>query len=262
LALKNGMVLITGASSGIGFATTQLMARSALQVILVGRNQTRLQALAAEFGATPVVADITNHDEVKQVAEFVQRQVGRLDVLINCAGQLEVGPAECRGVEIAEHLMRVNFLGAVAMIDACLPLLRQANRASIVNVSSLAGRLAPPYMAAYAASKFALSGYSHALRQELRPEGIHVGLVLPGPVDTPMVDGKLGETYYPHPPGLPLLTADQVARGIARVVERRIPEAILPRRADIFARLVSAFPRLADYYFYVARQAAKHRYNG
>jgi uncharacterized protein len=150
--------------------------------------------------------------------------------------------------------MRVNFLGAVATIEACLPLLRAAHRSVIVNVSSLAGRVAPPYMAAYAASKFALTGYSHSLRQELRPEGIHVGLVLAGPADTPMVQGKLGGHYYPRPPGVPVLTPHQVAQAVSMVVERRLPELLVPRRLGMAARLASAFPRLVDY-FYIGLKA-------
>ncbi|MFZ5828058.1 MAG: SDR family NAD(P)-dependent oxidoreductase [Bacillota bacterium] len=240
------VALITGASSGIGLATAQSLARSGARLYLVGRDPERLGRVAEDLAATAICADLADPAQVAAVAAEVEHRAGRLDLLINCAGQLEVGRAEQLGVEAAERLIRVNFLGAVGVIHACLPLLRRGRAPAIVNVSSLAGRLAPPYMAAYAASKFALSGYSHALRQELRREGIHVGLVLPGPVDTPMVRGRLGGTYYPLPPGTPVLTAGRVARVILAVAEHRLPEVLVPRRLAGAARLGSAFPLLVD----------------
>lgn len=243
------VVLITGASSGIGLATAELLSRSASRLFLVGRDPTRLQAVAARLQATPLSADVADSSSVERLAAIVRTQAGRLDVLVNCAGQLEVGPAEQLGLAAAERLMRVNFLGAVATIHACLPLLRRGSRPVIVNVSSIAGRLAPPYMAAYAASKFALNGYSHALRQELGPEGIHVGLVLPGPTDTPMVHGRLGGSYYPLPPGVPVLAPEQVARAVLAVVERRLPEVVVPGRLAAAARLGGAYPGLVGWLY-------------
>src|SRR5690606_41158550 len=103
------------------------------------------------------------------------------DVLLNSAGQLALGSAEESAPELAERLMRVNYLGLARTVAATLPLLRAGSRRSIVNLSSFAGKLTPPFWSAYCATKFAVQAYSHALRQELRPEGIHVRIVLPGP---------------------------------------------------------------------------------
>jgi short-subunit dehydrogenase len=140
----------------------------------------------------------------------------------------------------------VNYLGAVNMIDAVLPLLRLGGRRSIVNVSSLAGKLAPPYMAAYAASKFALTAYTHSLRQELAPEGFHVGLVSPAPVDTPMIRGRVRTRYYPLPPGIGVLTPEATAKEIFRLVLFRTTDRTLPGRLSPLVRLGQAFPRLVD----------------
>ncbi|HYF91638.1 MAG TPA: SDR family NAD(P)-dependent oxidoreductase [Symbiobacteriaceae bacterium] len=243
------VVLITGASSGIGLAAAHTLAPSASHLYLVGRNTDRLQAAAGDFPATAIGADVSDPAKVSMIAAEVERMTGRLDVLVNCAGQLEIGRADELGLEVAERLIRVNYLGTVGVIHACLPLLRRGSAPVIVNVSSVAGRLAPPYMAAYAASKFAITGYSQALRQELRPEGIHVGLVFPGPVDTPMVRERLGGTYYPLPPGTPVLTAGRVARAIQMVVEQRLPEVTVPRRLAAATRLGSAFPALVDRFY-------------
>lgn len=243
-----GMVaLITGGSSGIGLATVRaLAAGGAERVFAVGRSLERLRGLCEETGAVPLIADVGDPASVRQMATQLGGQTHRLDLLVNCAGQLEVGPADRLGPEIAERLMRVNFHGAVAMIHACLPLLRTGQRPVVVNVSSLAGRVALPFMAAYAASKFALNGYSHALRQELRPLGIHVGLVAPGPVQTPMVDGCLGGPYYQLPAGVPVLEPESVAEAILDVARRRLREVIIPRRVGAAARAGAAWPGLVD----------------
>ncbi len=240
------IALITGGSSGIGLAAAGRMAGRGARLFLLGRDRARLEAAAATVGATPLAADVTDPAAVAEAVEQIRREAGALDVLVNAAGQLEVGPAARLGPEAAERLLKVNFLGAVGTIHACLPLLRRGRRKVIVNLSSAAGRLAPPYMAAYAASKFALNGYTQALRQELRPEGIHVGLVLPGPVDTPMVHGRLGGPHYPVPPGLPVLSPEQVAAAVERVIERRVDEVVLPRRLRPAIQAGAAYPRLVD----------------
>lgn len=243
---RNSVVLITGASGGIGLAAAYALAPSSSHLFLVARNTERLKAPERDLQAIPLAADLSRPESVEKLVEEVQTRAGRLDLLINCAGQLEVGPADDLGLEIAERLMRINFLGAVAAIHGFLPLLRAGKSPVIVNVSSIAGRMAPPFMAAYAASKFALNGYSHALRQELRRDGIHVGLVLPGPVDTPMVEGKLGGQFYPLPPAVPVLTANRVAEAILTVIKHRLPEVILPRRLAGAIRAGSAWPGLVD----------------
>ncbi len=239
------VVLITGASSGIGRATAQRLRGTRL--FLVGRDPERLDAVVWATGGTAIRADLADAAAVTRVAETIHYSAGRLDLLINCAGQLEVGPADQPdAMAVVERLMQVNFLGAIRLIDACLPLLRAARRPAIINVGSSAGLIAPPYMAAYAASKFALVGYTRALRQELRPQGIHVGLVLPAPVATPMIAGKIHGPYYPVPPGTPVLTADAIARAIVRAAERRQREVVLPRRLAPLLRLGSAAPYLVD----------------
>lgn len=239
-------VLITGASSGIGLSAAQRLAAMGDRLFLLGRSAERLREAAGDLDAIFLEADVTDNEALRQATGVIRQQAGRLDVLINCAGQLEIGPAELLGPEVAERLMRVNYLGTVAAIHACLPLLRQSERSVIVNLSSVAGKVAPPYMAAYAASKFALNGYTHSLRQELAPEGIHVGLVLPGPVQTPMVEGRLGTAHFPLPPGISVLTADQAVDGILTVMAQRRAEVLLPRRLGVAARMASAFPRLVD----------------
>ncbi len=264
--IRDRAVLITGASGGIGRAAAVAFARAwrgqgAARLFLVGRDADRLKLSAAAVQAiggrqaanraalpavTLLTADVTRPEDVAQMAATVERMTGRLDVLVVCAGQLEVGPAEELGPVVAERLMRVNFLGAVNTIHACLPLLRRGRRPVMINVSSLAGRLVPPHMGAYAASKFALNAYSHALRQELRKDGIRVCLVLPGPVDTAMVKGKLGGPFYSIPRGTPVLSPRQVAGAIVALADHPRREVVVPAWLTPSGWLGSAFPSLVD----------------
>jgi short-subunit dehydrogenase len=127
-----------------------------------------------------------------------------------------------------------------------LPLVRLGTRRSIVNLSSFAGRLAPPNWSAYAATKHAVQAYSHSLRQELRRERIHVGIVMPGPIRSPMTEGLLHTPAYPVPVGVPVLEPEQVAEAIVRCVLRRRLEVTVPGRFGPILRLAAAYPRLVD----------------
>ncbi|HET7322009.1 MAG TPA: SDR family NAD(P)-dependent oxidoreductase [Longimicrobiaceae bacterium] len=242
------VVVVTGGSSGIGLAAAHRFARQGARVVLVARDPERLERARAEVGgnALALSADLTSPEAVATLAESLARDLGRVDVLVNSAGQLELGPAEELGPETAERLMRVNYLGPVRTTLACLPLLRRGERRSIVNVASVAGKIAPPFMGAYAASKAALTAYTYSLRQELRPEGFQVALVSPGPVDTPMTQGRLHTRHYPLPPGTVVVSADQAADAVLAVVERRRAEVVVPLRLGFAARLGQLFPSLVD----------------
>jgi len=245
------VILITGGSSGIGLAAARLFLAGGARVYLLARQGPRLEAAVNELGPEvfALPADLADPTAVTAAVQALGREEGRLDLLLNCGGQLEIGPASELGPEVAEHLMRVNYLGAVRTIAACLPLLCAGRRRSIVNVSSVAGRMAPPWMAAYAASKFALTAYTLALRQELRQEHFHVGLVYPGPVATAMTEGRIGGPHYPVPRGIPVIGPEQVAEAIAAMVRRRRLEVTVPRGLGIGTRLLAAWPLLTDWVY-------------
>ena len=242
------VVLITGGSSGIGLATAAAFARRGATVWLTSRSREKLDAAAASL-SHPVYtfpADVQDPASLERLIAEIRAREGRIDVLVNSAGQLDLAGADEVGTAIAERLMQVNYLGLTRMVAAALPLVRAGSRRSIVNLSSFVGRLVPPYWSAYAASKHAVQAYSHALRQELRPEKIHVGLVLPGPVLSPMTENLLRTPMYPVPFGVPVLTPDRVAEAILESVFRRRSESTVPRRFGPLLRLASAFPTLVD----------------
>jgi short-subunit dehydrogenase len=179
------VALVTGASSGIGEATARRLAADGARLVLVARREERLRALAEELGGATVIAvDLTAESAPERVAEVVEREHGRLDLLVNNAGAAWRGRFADRGWSDVKRHMEINFDAAVRLTEALLPILRRSAPSSIVNVSSVSGRIARGNSGGYSASKFAIAGWTEALHVEERPHGVHVGLVLPGFVET------------------------------------------------------------------------------
>jgi short-subunit dehydrogenase len=181
------IVLITGASSGIGEAAAWRFAREpGAELVLVARREDRLRELAARLPAptTWLPADVTEPDAPQRVLAHLQEHHGRLDCLVNNAGAAWRGAFADAGYENVHRTMELNFDAVLRMTEALLPLLRKSAPSSIVNVSSTAGRIGRGGAGAYSASKFALAGWTDALHLEEAPNGVHVGLVLPGFIRT------------------------------------------------------------------------------
>jgi short-subunit dehydrogenase len=178
------VAVVTGASSGIGSATARLLAGEGWRVLLVARRGERLEALASDLReAVPVAADLTAADGPDRVREAAER-AGSLELLVNNAGGAWRAPFAEGGYENVRKTMEINFDAVVRLTEALLPLLRSSAPSSVVNVSSVAGRIGRPDVGAYAASKFALAGWTESLSFEEAARGVHVGLVLPGFVAT------------------------------------------------------------------------------
>lgn len=181
------IAVVTGASSGIGEAVARrLAAEPGARLVLVARREDRLKALAESIAApvTYVACDVTDEDAPERVRDHVQAEHGRLDLLVNNAGAGFRGTFAEAGYANVKRTMDLNFDAVVRMTEALLPLLRESAPSSIVNVSSTAGRIARAGSGAYSASKFALAGWTDALRSEEQAAGVHVGNVLPGFIST------------------------------------------------------------------------------
>jgi len=182
-------LLVTGASTGIGAACAVECARRGMTVFAGVRNLEAGERLRGQAGASliPVQLDVTEADSIKQAAEVVRSTVGESGLvgLINNAGIAISGPLEFVPIALLRKQLEVNVVGQIAVTQAVLPLLRQA-RGRIVNMGSIAGRAAAPMIGPYAASKFALEALTDSLRLEVQPFGIHVSIVEPGAIATPI----------------------------------------------------------------------------
>ncbi len=226
-------VLVTGASSGIGQATAQLLVQHGHAVFGTARKPKSAQL----GGITMVPLDVRSDDSVDDCVDHVLKRAGRIDVLVNNAGYALMGAAEDTSVDEAKAQLETNFFGVVRMVNAVLPHMRKQGSGRIINMGSLAGITAIPFGAFYTASKFALEGYSEALWHELRPLGIQVSLIEPGFVHTAIGEGtqivstalgtyndlrKRATTALTHhvEKGIP---AESVAKTVLRAVESKSP---------------------------------------
>jgi NAD(P)-dependent dehydrogenase (short-subunit alcohol dehydrogenase family) len=178
-----GRVVITGASTGIGWAAANALREKGLDVFAGVRTAEDAER-AREAGLRPLTLDVTDSASIAAAVEEVGA-AGPVAALVNNAGVAISGPVEYVPVDEWRKQLEINLIGQVAVIQAFLPLVRAAG-GRIVNISSIGGRLAMPLAGPYAASKFALEAVSDTLRRELRPEGIHVSLIEPGGVKTPI----------------------------------------------------------------------------
>jgi len=183
------VAVITGASSGIGEATARALAANGLRVALLARRGDRIQALAEELGngAIAIAADVTDRDSLVTSAERVQQELGGADILVNNAGVMLTAPFTSDQREEHRRMVETNLLGAMTATEVFLDQLRANGRGDLVNVSSVAGRVAPAGFAAYAATKWGMNGWSEALRVELQPD-VRVTVIEPGAIATELSD--------------------------------------------------------------------------
>ena len=186
-------VLITGCSSGIGRATALEAASRGHRVFATARNRAGLEELAGLSGMAALPLDVTSSESIRRAVEEASARTGRIDALINNAGYAQYGAAEDLAAEDWRRQFDVNFFGAIEVTRAVLPGMRNARSGTIVNVSSVAGKIAIPFSAAYCSSKHALEAFSDALRVEVAPFGIRVVVVEPGPVSTRYMDRARAE---------------------------------------------------------------------
>jgi len=180
------VVLITGASSGIGGETARLLAAGGHRVYGTSRK-----AAAIDSRVVTVPMDVTDDESVRAGVEQVLSAEHRIDVLVNNAGYSLAGPIEVTTIDEAKQQLDTNFFGAVRVIQAVLPHMRERRSGKIINISSLGGLVGMPFQAFYSASKFALEGVTEALRLELAPFGIEVTNVNPGDVRTPITANRI-----------------------------------------------------------------------
>jgi NAD(P)-dependent dehydrogenase (short-subunit alcohol dehydrogenase family) len=181
------VVLITGASSGVGQSTARLLSQRGYKVFGTSRNPASAESIP---DVEMLSLDVRTDDSARACVETVSSRMGRIDVLINNAGYELAGALEEFSSEEVRAQFETNFFGVVRMVNAVLPLMRRQKQGHIINVSSLAGLSAIPFLGFYSASKFALEGYTEALRHEVKPFNICVSLTEAGFLRTPMMNNR------------------------------------------------------------------------
>lgn len=185
MRMKDKVVLLTGASAGIGKATAKLFAAEGAKMALAARTVSKLEELAAGMkDAFVIPTDMTKPEEVRRMVEETHRHFGRLDVLINNAGQGMHVPIEFADIEDFADIMSLNVYGPLRAMQAVIPIMREQGGGTIVNVSSMVTKAVYPSIGPYAATKCALNMISMTARKELESEGIVVSLLHPGLTDT------------------------------------------------------------------------------
>jgi NAD(P)-dependent dehydrogenase (short-subunit alcohol dehydrogenase family) len=250
--LAGKTVLVTGASSGIGRSVAVTMAAAGARVVLVARRRPLLEEVAAEVGraggrALVVPADVGDQAAVRDGFARAVEETARIDVVVNNAGVLVPGPVSDLAPDDFERMLQVNLVGALFVMQEAVRHMRQRGGGSIVNVASLAGRRGVSPLGGYCATKFGLIGLTEALRMEVRGEGIHVGLVLPGFVDTAMVEGAAHEgeilglwpSWFTMPPVW-------VAWAVMAAVRFRLIEVSVPPGAATLEKIAALAPGLSD----------------
>ncbi|HET7455088.1 MAG TPA: SDR family NAD(P)-dependent oxidoreductase [Solirubrobacterales bacterium] len=240
------VALVTGASTGIGEATAVRLSRDpGTELVLVARREERLRELAESLPchATYVAVDLTEGDAPERIRRHLETEHGgRLHLLVNNAGASWRASFEEGGYANVKRHMELNFDAAVRLTEALLPLLRKAAPSAIVNVASTAGRVSRARTGSYSASKFALIGWSDSLYAEEQPHGVHVGLVMPGFIQTEgfpateLREKALTRWIVSEP--------SKVAEAIHECGPGRKPERYVPRPYALAAHLRILFPSL------------------
>jgi len=217
------VVVITGASSGLGEATARYLSARGATVVLGARRADRIESIASELTAKgakalALVTDVTQCDQVQQLVDAAVKRYGRIDVMLNNAGVMPHSPLERLKIDDWNRTIDVNIKGVLYGIAAALPHMKQQKSGHIVNVSSVAGHKVRSGSAVYAATKHAVRVLSEGLRMEVKPYNIRTTVISPGALDTELADSitepdiREGVRAFAHEHGLP---AESFARAVA-----------------------------------------------
>ncbi len=252
--MKNRVIIITGASSGIGKALAFTFGNAGAQIVITGRNEANLQTVSAELTQAginnlPVVADVAIEADCKRVVDEAMARHGKIDVLINNAGISMRALFADLDLEVIRQVMDTNFYGTVYMTKYALPYII-ATQGSVVGISSIAGYRGLPARTGYSASKFAMQGFLEALRTELLPQKVHVLVACPGFTESNIrkvalnKDGK-GQGESPREEAK-MMTSERVAQYILQAVKHRKRDLVLTTQGKLTVFLNKWFPKWMD----------------
>src|ERR671923_456935 len=254
--IRGQVVLITGGSRGLGLALAREFARAGCRLVLAARDAQELARARQDLvqRGTEVLAvscDVTNQEQVRSLVDQATQRFGRIDIVVNNAGIIQVGPMSTTTVEDFAHALDVMFWGTLYPTLAVLPQMRARRSGHVVNITSIGGMVSVPHLLPYTCAKFAAVGLSEGLRAELGQEGIHVTTIVPGLMRTgshlrAAFEGQQERefTWFALGATLPLLSisAERAARQIVRATQRGAAECILSLPANIVGRMHGLCP--------------------
>jgi short-subunit dehydrogenase len=236
MAIQGKVVVVTGASMGIGEEVARTFLRQGASVVLASREQGRVEEArqrigAGEHNSMAVACDVRDRSQIDNLIQQTMQRFGRIDVWVNNAGYGLVGSVEKMDMEECRRMFDTNLFGAVECMQAVIPIMKRQRSGAIINISSVAGHIAVPYMAAYGATKHALNCFSKAARLELRDAGIDVITICPGYVNTSFNKNAVrGQDERQIASNLKRgITSQRVAEAVLRAYQERSREVIVPR---------------------------------
>lgn len=240
------VAIVTGASSGIGRATSLALAKRGARLVLAARREAQLAQLADEIRglgrqALILPTDVSHQGQVESMVASALAEMGRVDILVCSAGEYVRAPLDRLSAAKIEHSLAVNFFGSVYPILAVLPHMRARHHGHIIVVTSMDGKKGLPPDAPYVSAKFALTGFLEVLRQELYGSGVYVSNILPGRVDTEMIN------HLRVPRISAKIAPEVVAEEIIRAILKRKPEVIVPFQAALLHYVNVFSPGLGDW---------------
>ena len=258
--LSGKVVVITGASSGIGRAIALRLAKKKAHLVLAARREQALHDVAREceqLGARAVVVpcDVSRNLDVEQLAARAVAHFGRVDAWVNNAGVYVMGSVEETPLEVFHQTMDVNYFGTVYGTRTAVAHLKRTGGGVIVNVSSQAGSTGVAYASAYAASKHAVRGFTSSVRQELLGTGVELCTVMPAGIDTPLFEHTANYTGRAVRPPEPVYPPEKVARTVVRLLRHPAPEVYVGSSARLLGAFRHATPRGFDR---VMRRTVEH----
>jgi short-subunit dehydrogenase len=248
MRIEGSVVFLTGASDGIGAATAAEFRRRGARLALLARSEGKLNKVARD-GELVIAGDVTDAALRRRAVDAVLEGFGAIDILINNAGCGLYSPSWKAPMPEVRSMFELNLMAPLALAQLVVPHMQQRRRGMIVNVGSIAGKVALPWFTLYSASKFALGSWTAGLRMELKSHGIHAMLVCPGYVKTKFQENVL----LGRPPERVLkgrdlfaITPEECAQAIARGVERDARTVMTPRSGWFFVAAARLFPAFVD----------------
>jgi short-subunit dehydrogenase len=253
MKLAGQVVVVTGASMGIGEAITVAFAREGASVVMLSRDAARAESARARIGlldrTVALSCDVRNSEEIDRVLALTLHHFKRIDVWINNAGHGLLDSVAQMDMAACHEMFETNFFAAVLAMQAVIPVMRQQGGGTIVNISSVAGHIPVPFNAAYSATKFALNAVGKAAGVELKKDGIRVLTVCPGYVRTAFgencIRGK--ELKRVRPASVRGITAEQVARATLRGYLKRKREVIVPWTMHLPVKFYQLLPGVVEW---------------